>query len=227
MAQKQRGNVEIIVLAVCVLVIAAPVGFMAWQKYYDTNAKKPQETAVQNSVETDSATASVGTSYKGAYTTGGNFQTKIPNGWKVRAGAYNGYNTTDSYLVLLAGPDALDQLQYDINMEPTIAPLDGFGWDGLTEHFYIVSQEGSTPDISQYSSQEFTFDDGTKGREYTRTIRKEDQNEFDVFHKNADSYNQHIYEYKKNGIVIRAYLHYYSNTTFDVDLAKKVIRSIR
>lgn len=216
----QRGFAHAFLIVGLVVALMGALGFVFWQNFIY------REPIVNN--ETTSSTnnsAKPAGGYKGAYTTGGNFQIKVPNGWGAGAAPFDDYK--GSYVVVLAGPNQLDSLRYDAAKEPDIKNLAGLGWDGLTEHFYVISQEDYNRDLSKYSSEDFKLDGGIVGKKYTLITKKNDQGEFYQFSEDADSYSQYLYEFKKDDVVVRAYLNLYSNSTFDINLAERVIKSIK
>ena len=222
---KQKGSAHVIIIAGLVLLLLGALGFIFWQNFINKSDKQSAtaQPAVANKVEQKNTKAKE--SYDGTYTSGGNFQAKIPNGWTVDSGAYDGY--ADSQLVLLAGPNRLEALKYDQTSEPIINGVSGFGWDGLTEHFYIISQENTARNHANYEKVPFTLDNGIKGEKFTRVLSKDQQQGMSVFQKEADTYTFSMYDFTKDGVTVSAYLNYYSNTTFDVELGEDVIRSIK
>lgn len=223
--KKQRGSAHLIVVAVIGLGLVGALGFIFWQNFIKDTDQLEETTSKETSTNEESETNKAEASYEGAYTTGGNFKTKIPNGWTAEVGAYDGYE--DSHFILLAGPDKLESLQYDETSDAVINDLSAVGWDGLTEHFYILSQENIERYFSSYEEEPFTLDDGTQGKKYTDVVSKSEQTEMEVFQKDSDGYIRSVYEFEKNGVVVRAYLNYYSNSSFDLSFGEKVIRSIK
>ncbi len=221
----QKGSAHVIIIVGLIVLLIGSLGFIFWQNFLkvtDKSQEKTQPIATKNVEPADAQPEEV---YAGTYTTGGNFQVKIPNGWKVNAGPYDGY--VESHLVLLAGPNQLEALKYNKDFNPVINNVSGLGWGGLTEHFYIVSQETIERDFADNRQTSFELEDGTKGEKYTSLLSKDDQQGMSVFQKEADSYTSTTYQFTKGNVTVRAYLHYYSNTTFDVDLGEEVIRSIK
>lgn len=220
----QKGFAHAFLVIGLLVALVAALGWIFWQNFIYKEPVLEKVDVTSNKQQLPSETKKT---YKGTYTSGGNFQVKIPNGWSVDSGLYD--STRDSHIVLLAGPNKLDDLKYDESKEASISPLEGFGWDGLTEHFYIISQEDNNFDLAEYTSQKFELDDGTVGKQYTKVIKTEDQSdsEFDVFQEAADRYTQYMYEFKNGNVMVRAYLNLYSNSEFDIDLAEQVIKSMR
>lgn len=224
--KQQKGSAHVVIVSILVVALIGALGFTFWQNFINKDdGEKTVEAASSVKEENMTTEEAAKPAYEGVYTTGGNFQVKIPNGWTVEAGAYDGY--VGSQLALLAGPNQLDTLKYDQATQPVINQTMGFGWDGLTEHFYIISQEPSPLSTDGYVKTTFELEDGTKGDKYVRVLRKEDQQQRDSFTKAADSYTFTMYEFKDGDVNVRAYLNYYSNTSFDVDLGENVVKSIR
>lgn len=216
----RNGSAPVGIIIGLVVLLIGSLGFIFWQNFMKESdtPEKTNAPAVSKDIEAQEA-------YAGTYTTGGNFQVKIPNGWAVDAGAYENY--VNSQIILLAGPNKLEALKYSESSNAVINGLAGFGWDGLTEHFYIISQENFAKNYADYEKLSFVLEDGTKGEKYSRVVSKGAQKEMDVFQKDADSYTFSSYEFKKGDVTVSAYLNYYSNTSFDVVLGEKVIRSIK
>lgn len=227
----QKGFAHAILIIGLFVAILGALGFIFWQNFI---YKEPVAINTEVTVSTNTPTNTENTrkespistkgikAYEGKEANAGNFQIKVPNGWSVSIGQNSGY--AGSNLAVFAGPNELSKLKYDSTKEPSIYPHAGLGWDGYTEHFYVVSQEpDSSRDMSKYSSREFELEDGTVGKRYVNSLKKQDQGDFYSFSQDADSYIDYIYEFEKNGIVVRAYIAMYSNSKFDLDLAEKII----
>lgn len=221
----QKGSAHVIIIVGLIMLLVGSLGFIFWQNFIKGSDKTEEKTQSITTKKAEPKETQAEEIYAGTYTTGGNFQVKIPNGWTVNAGPYDGY--AGSHLVLLAGPNQLKTLKYDQNSSPMINGVAGLGWGGLTEHFYIVSQETIERDFDDTDKTTFELEDGTKGEKHTSVLSKDEQQGMSVFQKEADSYTSLTYQFTKGDVTVRAYLHYYSNTAFDVDLGEKVIRSIK
>ncbi len=221
----QKGSAHVIIIVGLVMLLIVSLGFIFWQNFFKDSDKPEEMTKPVASKKVESRDTRVKEAYVGTYTTGGNFQVKIPNGWTVDAGPYDGY--VDSQLILLAGPNRLEALKYNQDSNPVINGVTGFGWGGLTEHFYIISQETIERDFAEYEKSSFDLADGTKGEKLIRVLNKDQQQQMDSFQKEADNYTSSTYQFTKGDVTVRAYLHYYSNTSFDVGWGEKVIRSIK
>lgn len=220
--KSQEGSILAIFAIAVTISLIITVGLVLWQNISFQAPKDVSKDIIDESTDQGAPTEA----YKGeTITLADTLTVKVPNGWSAkRTTAASGLQ-----LIMFAGPNELPNLTYKPEQKPTISTIDGFGWDGLTQHFYITApQTEEAKFVAQPNDQAsvFTLNDKTEGTRYLRTI-KPSGDEFSSLPDGFSDWQGRTYILTKNDKTVEAHLAVFLPTSLDIAFFESVIKSIK
>jgi hypothetical protein len=211
--KSERGNViELVIIGVLVLGV---IGLLAW-RFIDTTTKTTTGSDTQTSTSSTSqdTTNKIALGYEGVRTTSkkGTFSIVVPNGWKMMNALNN-----DS---IMSGPN-INNIRYDASKSPEITEVDGGGWDGYTEYFYVEVPSQSI--ATKGTISELVLNDGTKAQKMAWSEEKGTETYAGPL---DDTYTDYVYLITKGNVIVQAQFAIFNKTEYDRSIIDQVVKSI-
>jgi len=240
---KNKGFSHVLVITILVATLLFALGWIFWQNFIfndqpkvqvtDSNKQESKKTEENKSI-TDGTEVKSEDLLEGRNINTGPFKISVLNGWK-NISASNGTKNGDIEGVVFKGPNGdFSTLVYSKDKAPKINFYDHLplGWDGYTQHFYVVGEDKTRENYSQYDYDEdatvtdFSLNSGLDGKKIVSVIKPSDVSEDSIYGKPKEDYYRVNYEFVKDNTVVRANYTYFKSSNIDIDRFEEVIKTI-
>lgn len=212
--QNEVGSTQSIVIALLAVCLVGAIGYMVWQK---NQMITPSDTTTGTSTtkQVDTPAQVKDPYYVGSRVASSNnaFSIVVPNGWKL---------TNDTTSDWLSSGPSLDGLVYTPSSSPSISEVQGGGWDGYTQHFYV--QKTTDRITPTGTATDFTLASGIVGKKYTDKTAEGTTSE--IYGTLNDDYYAYAYVFDKDSTQILVAFNIYDATSFDRTLVDEVVGTL-
>ena len=214
-----------LVVGMTILVLIGSIALFSYTQSSRQSTPDPSEITTSSGTPQQDTPTQPAEPYKGeAVPIADSFAIKIPNGWAASIS-----NKTSFLGVMFARPNQLESLVYNADTPPAIDQQGIPAWNGLTEHFFVItptaSRQFNPNDHLEITSEPFTFNDGTVGTRYYVIKHTSEAKKWGGLQKDTE-WQGRTYIYEKDGKKIEAHLALYPSTKISIPFYESVIRTL-